>query len=168
VWQPEELLRELPPRVSVTIEGRTVQIRAWQYDVKGENGAPVPVYLLDTDLPENSAWDRRLTEDLYGGDRWCRLRQEIVLGIGGVRMLRALGHDKLQRFHLNEGHAALLTLELLDEHARQAGRTAFNREDMAVVHEWCVFTTHTPVPAGHDRFPMDLVSRRWKPRVPAA
>ncbi len=158
VWQPEKLLRELPARVAVTIEGRTIQIRAWQYEVRGSVGV-VPVYLLDTDLTENSAWDRKLTENLYGGDKWYRLCQEIVLGIGGVRMLRALGHDKLQRFHMNEGHAALLTLELLDEHARQAGRSEFNHEDVAAVHELCVFTTHTPVPAGHDKFPLDLAGR---------
>jgi starch phosphorylase len=149
----------LPERVAVTIEGRTIQIRAWQYDVRGNSGGVVPVYLLDTDLPENSPWDRQLTENLYGGDRWYRLCQEIVLGIGGVRMLRARGHDRLRRFHMNEGHAALLTLELLDEQARQAGRAAFNHDDVAAVHELCVFTTHTPVPAGHDKFPLDMVQR---------
>jgi glycogen phosphorylase len=159
VWHPEKLLRELPVRVSVTIEGRTIQIRAWQYDVRGGSGGVVPVYLLDTDLPENSAWDRKLTESLYGGDLWYRLCQEIVLGIGGVRMLRALGHDKLQRFHMNEGHAALLALELLDEHAQRAGRAEFNHDDVQAVHELCVFTTHTPVPAGHDKFSLDFVSR---------
>jgi starch phosphorylase len=159
MWQPEKFLRELPGRVPVSIEGRTVQIRAWQYDVRGCGGGIVPVYLLDTDVPENSEWDRRLTENLYGGDKWYRLCQEIVLGIGGVRMLRALGHDRLRRFHLNEGHAALLTVELLDEQCRQAGRRAFNREDVAAVHELCVFTTHTPVPAGHDKFPLDVVRR---------
>jgi starch phosphorylase len=159
VWQPEKSLRPLPQRVAVTIEGRTIQIRAWQYDVRGTGGGVVPVYLLDTDLPENSEWDRRLTENLYGGDRWYRLCQEIVLGIGGVRMLRALGHDRLQRYHMNEGHAALLTLELLDEHARAAGRSGFNQEDVDAVHELCVFTTHTPVPAGHDKFPFDFATR---------
>lgn len=159
VWRPETCLLELPTRVSVAIEGRTVHVRAWQYEVRGCTGGTVPVYLLDTDLPENSAWDRKLTEDLYGGDAWYRLCQEIVLGIGGVRMLRALGHDRLQRFHMNEGHAALLTLELLDESARRGGRSAVNRDDVAAVHELCVFTTHTPVSAGHDRFPMEVVLR---------
>jgi hypothetical protein len=95
-----------------------VQIRAWKHEVSGVDGFVVPVYLLDTDLPENTDWDRHLTHHLYGGDAWYRLCQEAVLGIGGVRMLRALGHSKLQRFHMNEGHASLLTLELLFEEAR--------------------------------------------------
>jgi starch phosphorylase len=96
---------------------------------------------------------------LYGGDQWYRLCQQIVLGVGGVRMLRALGHDKLRRFHMNEGHAALLALELLDEHAQRAGRSSFDHDDVVAVHELCVFTTHTPVPAGHDRFSLDMVGR---------
>ena len=158
IWQPEKGLQELPVRVTVTLEGRTVQIRAWQYTMRGNDGV-VPVYLLDTNLPENSEWDRKLTESLYSGDKWYRLGQEIVLGIGGVRMLRALGHTNLRRFHMNEGHAALLTLELLAEHTKATGRTEFNQEDVAAVRESCVFTTHTPVPAGHDRFPLEMVTR---------
>ncbi len=158
VWQPEKLLLERSERVTVTIEGRAVQIRAWEYQVKGVTGGVLPVFLLDTNLPENSDWDRNLTENLYGGDKWYRLCQEIVLGTGGVRMLRALGYHDIPRFHMNEGHAALLALELLDEHARWFGRDAFNHEDVQAIHERCVFTTHTPVPAGHDTFPMDMVT----------
>jgi len=159
LWDIPAHVKELPARVSVKIEGRTVQLRAWQFDVRGVSGGSVPVFLLDTDLAENSEWDRHLTDQLYGGDHWYRLCQEIVLGIGGVRMLRALGHDKLQRFHMNEGHAALLALELLDEHARRAGRREFNRDDVVAVHDLCVFTTHTPVPSGHDKFALDMVRR---------
>ncbi len=162
LWDVSAFVRELPQRVSVEIEDRKVQLRAWQFDVRGVSGGRVPVYLLDTDLPENTEWDRRLTDHLYGGDKWYRLCQEIVLGIGGVRMLRALGHDALNRFHMNEGHAALLALELLDEHAKQAGRKQFNDEDVIAVYNLCVFTTHTPVPAGHDIFPMDFVTRAFK------
>jgi starch phosphorylase len=158
-WPLKNFVKELPVRTNVRIEGRPVQIRAWEYDVRAASGGIVPVYLLDTNLPENSEWDRRLTEQLYGGDKWYRLCQEIILGIGGVRMLRALGHDQLQRFHMNEGHAALLTVELLDQHTRQAGRTQFNSEDVKAVHDICVFTTHTPVPAGHDHFPVETVDR---------
>ena len=163
-WPVEKFLKELPARATVQIEGRPVQIRAWQYNVRSTCGGIVPVYLLDTDLPENSEWDRRLTDQLYGGDKWYRLCQEIILGMGGVRMLRALGYDNLQRFHMNEGHAALLTVDLLDEHARQAGREEFNQEDVQAVHQLCVFTTHTPVPAGHDHFPMEMVVRALGPR----
>ena len=163
-WSVEKFVKEVAARAIVHIEGRAIQIRAWQYDVRSTCGGIVPVYLLDTDLPENSEWDRRLTDQLYGGDKWYRLCQEIVLGMGGVRMLRALGYDKLQRFHMNEGHAALLTVDLLDEHARQAGREEFNQEDVQAVHQLCVFTTHTPVPAGHDHFPMEMVRRALGPR----
>ena len=162
-WVVDDYLRELPQRISVTIESRTVYARAWQYDVSGTDGGTVPTYLLDTDLPENSEWDRHLTDYLYGGDAWLRLCQEIVLGVGGVRMLRALGHGTLRRFHMNEGHAGLLTLELLREQAEKAGRAAFNQEDVEAVRRLCVFTTHTPVPAGHDQFSLEFVRRALGP-----
>jgi len=158
VWSPQDFLRELPERVQVTAEGRTIHVRPWSFTVEGQSGGTVTVYLLDTDLPENSAYDRTLTNRLYGGDARYRLLQEVVLGIGGVRVLRALGHCDIRRFHLNEGHAALIGLELLDEFARAAGRTAFNDDDAAAVRRSCVFTTHTPVAAGHDRFPLELAS----------
>lgn len=158
-WVVDDFVHELPPRVSVTIEGRTVQIRAWEYDVVGIGGYHVPIYFLDTDLPENSEWDRTLTHFLYGGDQRYRLCQEVILGIGGVRMLRALGYDQLERFHMNEGHASLLTLALLDECAQKAGRPSITSDDVEAVRKQCVFTTHTPVPAGHDQFPLDLVTQ---------
>ena len=134
-----------------------MSLRAWQYVVRGLGGFTVPVYFLDADLPDNAAWDRTLTGTLYGGDAHYRLCQEVLLGIGGA--LRALGYTALARFHLNEGHASLLALELLDEQARRAGRSAFTPDDVEVVRQHCVFTTHTPVPAGHDQFPLDLVER---------
>ena len=158
-WAVEEFLEEMPERTSVTVEGRTVHLRCWKYEVSGVKGFFVPVYFLDAELPENSEWDRTLTHSLYGGDLLYRLCQEVILGIGGVRMLRALGYENVRRFHLNEGHAALLSLELLDEEARKAGRDAIAPEDMEVVTERCVFTTHTPVPAGHDQFPAELARR---------
>jgi len=158
-WPVEQLCGEQSARASVTIEGRVIQIRAWRYTVKGISGYEVPVFLLDTDLPENSEWDRALTHHLYGGDKWYRLCQEIILGIGGVRILRALGYHEVPRFHMNEGHAALLALELLDEHARWFGRDAFNHDDVQAIRQRCVFTTHTPVPAGHDKFPLETVGR---------
>ena len=149
----------MPARVAVEIEGRSVQVRTWQFLVKGIGGYEVPVYLLDTDLPENSAADRTLTHYLYGGDSHYRLCQEVILGIGGVRVLRALGHARLTRFHMNEGHAALLTLELLREQRALAGRERIEPVDLASVHDQCVFTTHTPVAAGHDQFPLELVEQ---------
>jgi starch phosphorylase len=158
-WVVDKFLHAEAPRVTVTIEDRPVVVAAWRYDTRGVSGAIVPVYFLDTNLPENAEQDRGLTDTLYGGDARYRLCQEVVLGIGGVKMLRALGHTSLRRFHMNEGHASLLTLELLDEHARLAGRTAIAQEDLEVVRQQCVFTTHTPVPAGHDAFPLDLTDQ---------
>lgn len=158
-WAVDDFLEEMPERTSVTIEGRSIQIRAWKYEATGVDGYKAPVYFLDTDLPENSEWDRTLTHFLYGGDQRYRLCQEAILGIGGVRMLRAIDNQSIERFHMNEGHASLLTLELLDEEVRKAGRKSISHEDIEAVRKKCIFTTHTPVPAGHDQFPLDLVSR---------
>lgn len=158
-WAVEEFMKEMPERTSVVVEGRTVHLRCWKYEVRGVGGFTVPVYFLDADLPENSPWDRALTHFLYGGDEHYRLCQEVILGVGGVKMLRALGLDGIRRFHLNEGHAALLTLELLDEEVKRAGRLAMTIEDREAVREKCVFTTHTPVPAGHDQFPVELARK---------
>ena len=158
-WRVEDFLQEEAARASVSIENRRVDLRCWRYTVKGVRGFEVPVYFLDADLPSNAASDRNLTGTLYGGDSYYRLCQEVVLGIGGVRILRALGYDDLTRYHMNEGHAALLSLELLVEEARDAGRTSIRGEDIEKVRGKCVFTTHTPVPAGHDRFPMEYLTR---------
>lgn len=158
-WAIENYLEEMPERASVLLEDRTVLIRAWKYEAKGITDYLTPVYFLDTDLPENADWDRKLTDYLYGGDQYYRLCQELILGIGGVRMLRALHYQNIERFHMNEGHASLLTLELLGEEAQKTGRPNISHEDVEAVRNKCVFTTHTPVPAGHDQFPLDLVSR---------
>jgi len=155
-WRPEDVLEPVDARASVQIEGRTVHIRAWKYAVRGHTGYEVPVYLLDTQLPENSEQDRTLTDYLYGGDSRYRLCQEVLLGMGGAALLRALGCPA-QLYHLNEGHSALLTLVLLDW--QLDGRKPFelDESDIEEVRRRVVFTTHTPVPAGHDRFPMDIV-----------
>jgi starch phosphorylase len=158
-WVIDDFLHDTDVRTEVAIEGRTVHLRIWQFDVTGQDGFVVPIYLLDADLPENADWDRTLTHYLYGDGDDYRLCQEVVLGIGGVRALRALGYQALERFHMNEGHAALLTIELLREVRTQAGRSFVAPEDLQVVHDRCVFTTHTPVPAGHDKFDLDLVDR---------
>ena len=163
-WDIDKCVKEMPERVHVQVEGRDVALRAWQYEVAGIRGFNVPVYFLDTDLPGNSAFDRTLTDYLYGGDQHYRLCQEVVLGIGGVRILRALGYTDIRSFHLNEGHAALLTLELLDEEARKAGRKTLVETDKRAVRRNCVFTTHTPVPAGHDQFNAELAKKVIKNR----
>jgi len=160
-WDVEKFLHEEVPRVTVNLENRRVELRAWRYMVKGVRGYEVPVYFLDADLPDNDPKDRELTGSLYGGDPLYRLSQEILLGIGGVRMLRALGHTELMRYHMNEGHAALLTMELLEEEAKRADRTSIKGEDIEKVRSKCVFTTHTPVPAGHDKFPVEYLTRLY-------
>lgn len=156
-WTPEAWATLLAPRVSLQLEGREVQVRAYAYEIKGAGGGSVWVLLLDTDLPENAEQDRAITNELYGGDARTRLLQEAVLGIGGVRLLRTLGCKDLERFHMNEGHAALLALELVDESARAEGRSNVEPIDVERARKRCVFTTHTPVASGHDRFPLDLV-----------
>ncbi|MBS3920261.1 MAG: alpha-glucan family phosphorylase [Deltaproteobacteria bacterium] len=163
-WVVEDFLEKMPHRVSVTMDGRSVHICSWRYEVVGIGGYKVPVYFLDSDLQENSEWDRTLTHFLYGGDQYYRLCQEVILGIGGVRMLRALSYHNIERFHMNEGHASLLTLELLDEETKKAGRKSITQDDIEAVRGKCIFTTHTPVPAGHDQFPIDLVRRVIGPR----
>ncbi len=158
-WKPEAELELMDGRSTVLIEGRTVHVAAWKYAVKGVRGHEVPVFLLDTNLPENGEFDRTLTDFLYGGDEYYRLCQEIVLGMGGADMLRALGYDDGLIYHLNEGHSALLTLQLLER--QLDGRRHFEllNADLDTVRRRCVFTTHTPVPAGHDKFPLDTVRR---------
>ena len=138
-------------RVQVPFPGRRVSTRVWRADV-----GRVPLYLLDADVAENSDADRRLTARLYGGDQETRIQQEILLGMGGYRALRAMGVEPAT-YHMNEGHSAFLSLELVGDIMRtrelefEAAAEAARRR--------CVFTTHTPVPAGHDRFSEELMGR---------
>ncbi len=150
-WNPADFCTEEAARVTVSIEDRVVMVRAWRYDLQGRSGHVVPIYLLDTDLEENSGWDRGLTDHLYGGDTNYRLQQEIVLGMAGARMASALGLD-VNVYHMNEGHAALLTLTLLERQVGGGPLGTVDDADVERVRTKCVFTTHTPVPAGHDRF----------------
>jgi starch phosphorylase len=157
-WRVEDFMIEQAVRAAVRIEGRTVRLRCWQFAVRGVVGS-VPVYCLDADLPENSEQDRALTDHLYGGDSRYRLCQEIILGIGGVRMLRALGYERIRRFHMNEGHSSLLVLELLEERARASGRAQIGPEEIEAVRRTCVFTTHTPIASGVDQYELDMADR---------
>ena len=157
VWVPEDFLQRADATVEVEVEGRVVKVAAWSYQVSGVSNSTVPVFLLDTDLPENNPYDRSVTDYLYGGDQRYRLCQEVVLGIGGLRMLRALGFDSEASFHMNEGHSALLGLELFFEEL--ASRPNDRERALERVRRKCVFTTHTPVPAGHDQFPIEVARR---------
>ena len=166
-WPVNDFAELIDEQATVYIEGRTVHVRAWKYCVTGESGSVVPVYLLDTDVSENQPWDRTITDVLYGGDDLYRLCQEVVLGIGGLRLLRALGYQDILRFHMNEGHAALLVLALVEEKLALQSQSESVWADLTdSVREQCVFTTHTPVPAGHDQFSEELARRvlgdhRW-------
>lgn len=161
-WDPDSLLRPMTPRISVPVDGRDVVLRAYRYDTVGVGGHVVPVYFLDADLEENDDAARWLTARLYAGDPDHRIRQETILGVGGPRMVRAIGHD-VRMYHMNEGHACLATLEALSsqasrlaEHGAGAER-ALERDVLENVRKQFVFTTHTPIPAGHDRFPVERV-----------
>lgn len=159
-WKPEELLELLPGKTLVTIEDRDVKVQSWLFRVKSPTGGEIPVLFLDTDIPGNQDEDRTITDHLYGGDQRYRLKQEIVLGIGGARLLQVLGF-RVRKYHLNEGHASLLTLELLNHHRRPVDDdlNELASWDIQKVQSRCVFTTHTPVEAGHDRFPYEMVQQ---------
>ncbi len=157
-WNPADFCTEEAARITVSVEDRIVTVRAWRYDLAGRYGHVVPIYLLDTDVDGNSGWDRGLTDHLYGGDTNYRLQQEIVLGMGGVRMANALGH-RINVYHMNEGHAALLTLALIESQLGGGPLGVPTEADLALVRQKCVFTTHTPVPAGHDRFSTEQTIR---------
>ena len=147
-WDPAKTLSRMPNAVTVNIEGRPVQVQAWLYEYQSITGGMVPILFLDTDVEGNAPEDRRITDSLYGGDKAYRLKQEIVLGIAGTRMLKKLPF-KIRKYHMNEGHSSLLTLELLKE----------NGMDSEKVRNLCVFTTHSPVEAAFDQFSYDLVKK---------
>ncbi|OGW27078.1 MAG: alpha-glucan phosphorylase [Nitrospirae bacterium GWC2_57_13] len=159
-WDPAKFMALLPEKVKVRIEERDVTIQAWIYLVESPTGGKVPVLYLDTDVPENQLQDRGITDYLYGGDQAYRIKQEVVLGMGGVRMLSALGFH-IKKYHMNEGHASFLVLDLLLRFKRDIESVWDERSvwDIARVRDLCVFTTHTPVEAGHDKFPYPLVQQ---------
>lgn len=145
-WNPSDFLSPLDTDVSLKIGDRHVKIRAWLFDQQSLTGGIVPVLFLDTNVEENNPEDREITSVLYGGDDRYRLEQEIVLGIGGIKVLDALKFN-VGKHHMNEGHSSLLTLELLKQNDLNANK----------VKNSCIFTTHTPVAAAFDKFSYDLV-----------
>jgi starch phosphorylase len=145
-WDPTKVLELMPQIVRVRVGKNDVKIQCWLYDHQSPTGGVIPILFLDTDVEGNAAEDRRITDFLYGGDERYRLKQEIILGIGGVRMLEALDFS-VRKYHMNEGHSSLLTVELLRR----------NEMNIEKVRNLCIFTTHTPVAAALDRFPYDMV-----------
>jgi starch phosphorylase len=166
-WDPAKFMTLLPVKAAVQIEGREVVVQAWQYNVESLTHGCIPIFFLDTDVPENAPDDREITHYLYGGDLAYRLKQEIVLGIGGVRMLHELEFE-IKKYHMNEGHSSLLTLELLNRFKRSIEDVWDEKLvwDVGKVKDLCVFTTHTPIEAGHDNFPYDLVLKIMGEPVP--
>jgi starch phosphorylase len=158
-WNPERYCELMSPIATVRLESRDVRVRAWRRLIGGGDGDLVPVYLLDTRIQENSAWDQTITDRLYGGDAHYRLCQEVILGQGGVEILPKLGHTRIARYHMNEGHSAMLTLALLKQRLASRPLSSTTAEDIRAIRRKCVFTTHTPVPAGQDQFPRDLVAQ---------
>lgn len=145
-WNPAKFMKLLPGETKVKIQNRDVKIKAWVYNVLSVTGGVIPVLFLDTDVEGNAPEDREITFYLYGGDERYRLKREIVLGIGGVRILDALDF-KIRRYHMNEGHSSFLALELLRKYEM----------DVEKVRTLCIFTTHTPVEVGHDKFHYEIV-----------
>ena len=154
-FDPRAFMEPLPFKVTIQLEGRNVSIGVWKYNQVGIHGK-VPVYFLDTDLDINAPEDRLITQYLYGGDNHTRICQEAVLGIGGYQILKRL-EKGITTYHMNEGHAVFLTLALLKE---------FNGDEEKVRGS-CIFTTHTPVPAGHDKFSYELANQDHRP-LPAS
>jgi len=166
-WDPAQWAKPLEAKVALTIEQRTVWVSGWLYVLEGHMNGRQPVILLDTDLDENHPDDRTISHALYGGDVTYRLKQEMVLGIGGLRLLQAMGFT-IRQFHMNEGHSAFLALDLLRRFAYPPEdlRPGESPYDLPRVRELCCFTTHTPVEAGHDRFSYELVDRIMDSMIP--
>lgn len=166
-WDPHKYMTLLPHRIYVSLEGREVAVQAWLYVQKSVTGGKIPILFLDTDIETNTPDDRTITQTLYGGDLRYRLKQEAVLGIGGVRILRELDFE-VKKYHMNEGHASLLTVELLREYKRDIEEVWDENLvwDVHRIRDLCVFTTHTPVAAGHDQFPQELVAEVLGPILP--
>lgn len=143
--------------IKIKIEDKEVLVSAWLYNVVGQSGHILPIYLLTTDVEENEDWMKKMTGSLYDStSRWNRIVQEMILGIGGLKLLESLGYTNIKTYHINEGHGAFATLELYDQFGG----------DIEKVRESVVFTTHTPVPAGHDRFSNETVKKVFMDRFP--
>lgn len=156
-WDFQNILEYTGKTATVNICGEDIVVKIWKYEVEGTSGYKVPVYYLDTDINENPKWAQSITNKLYQGNR---LHQEIVLGIGGVRALQSIEENEIEIYHMNEGHSSFLTLELYKQHGERTGHW-----DEKEVRDKCVFTTHTPVPAGHDKFEYEEIFEALRPET---
>ncbi|MFA5131589.1 MAG: alpha-glucan family phosphorylase [Patescibacteria group bacterium] len=151
------LLTKLDTVINLNIGSEELKVGVWEYLISGEDGYVGPVYFLDADLPENKTDFRNLTSRLYGGDLENRLRQEIILGRGGIKILHALGYENIEKYHINEGHGALATVELFLQRYEKT-----EKAKIEAVKKLCVFTTHTPLKTVYDDFPLDLILQNQK------
>ena len=155
-FDPYPLLKKLDVRFILRLRARDVWIQVYRFDYVGHGGHAVPIYFLDTDVEENIKDDRIISQRLYSGNKDHRILQEAILGFGGARLLDELGQNDIKKYHMNEGHCSFLVLHLLEK---------FN-SDMKKVKSLCHFTTHTPVPAGHDHFAESRVKKLLRGLLP--
>lgn len=155
-FNPARFMKRREETIKLEIQDRIVHVDIWQLDLQGKYGHKVPIFFLSTNNEMNPQWDRDLTKHLYAADGYVRLCQEIILGIGGVRALDAVGIDDISSYHMNEGHSVTLTMELLR-------KKSF---DQSKVKQLCTFTSHTPIPAGHDYFDYDLAFKTFGKMMP--
>ena len=155
-FDPYPLLKKLDVKFTLRLRARDVWIQVYRFDYVGHGGHAVPIYFLDTDVEENINDDRIISQRLYSGNKDHRILQEAILGFGGARLLDELGQNDIKKYHMNEGHCSFLVLNLLEK---------FNG-DMEKVKSLCHFTTHTPVPAGHDHFSEKRVKKLLRGLLP--
>ena len=155
-FDPYPLLKKLDVRFILRLRARDVWIQVYRFDYVGHGGHAVPIYFLDTDVEENIKDDRIISQRLYSGNKDHRILQEAILGFGGTKLLDELGQNDIKKYHMNEGHCSFLVLHLLEK---------FNG-DMKKVKSLCHFTTHTPVPAGHDHFAESRVKKLLRGLLP--
>ena len=155
-FDPYPLLKKLDVRFILRLRARDVWIQVYRFDYVGHGGHAVPIYFLDTDVEENIKDDRIISQRLYSGNKDHRILQEAILGFGGTKLLDELGQNDIKKYHMNEGHCSFLVLHLLEK---------FN-SDMKKVKSLCHFTTHTPVPAGHDHFAESRVKKLLRGLLP--
>ena len=155
-FDPYPLLKKLDVRFTLRLRARDVWIQVYRFDYVGHGGHAVPIYFLDTDVEENIKDDRIISQRLYSGNKDHRILQEAILGFGGTKLLDELGQNDIKKYHMNEGHCSFLVLHLLEK---------FNG-DMEKVKSLCHFTTHTPVPAGHDHFSESRVKKLLRGLLP--
>ena len=155
-FDPNPLIKQIDLRFSLELQKREVFIQVFKFDYTSDSGHSVPIYFLDTDLEVNAEEDRSITHRLYSGDKDHRILQESILGFGGIKLLEGLGQNNIKTYHMNEGHCSFLTLSLLEKFGGDEDK----------VRALCHFTTHTPVPAGHDHFSLDRVKTKLNHLLP--